>query len=562
MRNLPVDLTDDGLKTQLEPFMKRLTIVDYLCEKPKRKRFAHVTFHTRRNGERFLAVHGQEDVPHGPFKSPSTRRPPHPKAKLQLMGTDVYCMQSKRPPQEFALKALEHTAEQRKKTSQDTVEEEPAVSFSLFSFSCGHCTFVHDQLAYIPEAPRADSGIVRFSKRNVVVKLDNKIVIRIPLNTVVNLVWFGDGCLTLTLSAVPLFFSHVPSIETLIAQFLGHSLNGDGKIQMLKSSRSRLCSLGGEHAEVVGLCLVYQFKVSPVDLSRKIRELERREITVMRYDLSSTPRINMGGYLPQLNALKTELADYTKNRSLPFDILYQLQALAYNAYLPPTTVLGLAKELYRLFRSDKAAGRKPISVDAMRKLFNMIDWPFPHGEPTDFEVDSLVAALQQNEREIQAGLVQREGLFNSTQNLARIHRVMVSPTRITLHGPEMEPKNRILRKYPNHHEFFIRVQFCDENGEDLYFTPQVGYDDIYARFKNVLKNGIQIAGRTYQFLGFSHSSLRSHSVWVGLHDSGSSCSALRLTILLTTSSLRPLLTTTAPFKHTSPLSKPSVTSLV
>jgi hypothetical protein len=211
-----------------------------------------------------------------------------------------------------------------------------------------------------------------------------------------------------------------------------------------------------------------------------------------------------------------ELADYTKNNSLPFGVLFQLQALAYNAYLHPATVMSLTKELRHIFRDDKTARKRPISVDAMKKLFDTIDWPLPHGIPEYFEVSSLVAALKQNEQEIQEGLAQRDGLFGPTQNLARINRVMVTPTRITLHGPEMEPKNRILRKFPNHHDHFIRVQFCDENGQDLYFNPRVSYDDIYARFKNVLKHGIQIAGRTYTFLGFSHSSLRSHSVWVSL----------------------------------------------
>jgi hypothetical protein len=37
MRNLPIDLNEDGLKTQLEPFMKQLHIVDFICEKPKKK---------------------------------------------------------------------------------------------------------------------------------------------------------------------------------------------------------------------------------------------------------------------------------------------------------------------------------------------------------------------------------------------------------------------------------------------------------------------------------------------------------------------------------------------
>jgi hypothetical protein len=36
---------------------------------------------------------------------------------------------------------------------------------------------------------------------------------------------------------------------------------------------------------------------------------------------------------------------------------------------------------------------------------------------------------------------------------------------------------------------------------------------IYLRFKKILRDGFPIAGRLYKFLGFSHSSLRSHAVW-------------------------------------------------
>jgi hypothetical protein len=94
-----------------------------------------------------------------------------------------------------------------------------------------------------------------------------------------------------------------------------------------------------------------------------------------------------------------------------------------------------------------------------------------------------------------------------------IHKVNVTPTGITLHGPDPEAKNRILRRFPDHSDYFIRVQFCDEDGTDLQFNAKVSNEEIYQRFKSVFKNGIAIGGRVYGFLGFSHSSLRSHSAW-------------------------------------------------
>lgn len=495
--------------------MKRLSIDNYLCEKPKRKSFGNITFLNPRDGEVFLAVHGQNDLPpQGLFM----RGRPRPQSNLQFMGTDVYCKLSNRKPQEFALRTIEHTVEERKKPSQTVVEEEESsLYFNLHDFSCGHCSFYSGQLAYIAEVHWWDRGTVKFTKRNMLIKLDRRILIRVPLNTVIHLVWSVDGSLTVTLSTAPLFFRNETSVDQLAAQLLNTGLKGRNNGNLAGPNRTRLCSLEGKHADVVGQCLVYQFHVSALDFSSNIQELKTKyEITLIRDDLPvlHVPPVSLGEFTFQLKALRKELADYTRDNSLPFGILFQLQALAYNAYLHPATVLSLAKTLRRDFKSRKAEGKRPISVDAMRKLFDMIDWPSPHGDPEDFQVSSLFMALLENEHEIQEGFAQRNGLFGPTQNLARIHKVTVTPTRITLHGPEMEPNNRILRKFPNHHDYFIRVQFCDENGQDLYFNPRISYDDIFTRFKNVMKRGIEIAGRTYTFLGFSHSSLRSHSVWV------------------------------------------------
>jgi hypothetical protein len=96
-----------------------------------------------------------------------------------------------------------------------------------------------------------------------------------------------------------------------------------------------------------------------------------------------------------------------------------------------------------------------------------------------------------------------------SQNVAIIHRAKVMPSGVHLFGPEPESNNRILRKYPGQHEYFLRVQFCDEDGQPVRFNPRISNDRIYhGRFKEVLEHGINIAGRVYKFLGFSHSSLR------------------------------------------------------
>lgn len=95
-----------------------------------------------------------------------------------------------------------------------------------------------------------------------------------------------------------------------------------------------------------------------------------------------------------------------------------------------------------------------------------------------------------------------------------IHKILVTPCGVYLHGPEPEPTNRVLRRYASHIDNFARVVFQDEDGSSVRYDPGASQDVIYhERFKGVLDGGVIIAGRVFSFLGFSHSSLRSQSCW-------------------------------------------------
>ncbi|PWY81018.1 rna-dependent rna polymerase [Aspergillus eucalypticola CBS 122712] len=508
MHNVPAQLSDQGLMKEMEPIMKRLGILDFLCDKPKRKSIGFLVFYRPEDGERFLVLHGQEEIP-GTMNARGKQRL---RSKLKIMGADVFCSRSKKAPSKFAIQNLQHMAEQRVKDTLHKYEDNQHISFRLLGFSCGYTMFQGEHFGYVPEVQWSDTGLMKFMKRAIIVKLEtSKHHIRIPLSTVIELIWSRDGILTLTLFTVPYFFTHKGSDPLTVAFQMLQLFSS--KYHATPPSRSRMCSLSTAHADVAGQCLVYQFRVPYVDLMKDIHDLKEWEIPILRYDILPINAPPRGAFQVQLKALMDELATCTRNNSLPFGILFQLQALAYNAYLLPRTVQSLTQELVKSYKEDAAAQRRPISVLALKKLFDLIDWPSPHSNPTDYEVGALMAAVKQNQKDVLQDLAVSGDMLGPSENLTPIHKVMVTPTRVTLHGPELEPRNRILRRFPKHHDFFIRVQFCDENGQDLHFNSRVRYDDVFARFKHVLTHGIQIAGRTYSFLGWSHSSLRSHAVW-------------------------------------------------
>lgn len=480
VHNLPGNLSKDSLKNQLEPFMRSLAITDYDCEKPRKKRFGHILFLNQSDGERFLAHHGEE--------CQAGRR--RPLSKLNLLGSQVLCKPSHRKPDEFDLRALANEVQERTNPSRIIEDEGGSVSFILSTASCGYTVFVDNEFSYVREVELQHYDTIIFRKRNITVHLGNTRRIKIPLSTIYELVWSKHGSMLLTLITVPLFFQ----------------CDGD--------SRIRLTSPGDPQAAVIGQCLVYEFQVvsSSSNLRARMGKVAEYDLSVINYEFKRVH--NFDSWHSQLTLLRDRLGEYTRAGTLPFGILFQLQALVYNGYLPPNTVLGLTRKLASIFKTRKVQGRRPISVNSMKRLFNLIDWPSPFGDPEEFGIERLLGVITGNDKDLCDGTIEAETLFQPAPHLAHIHRVVVTPSRITLHGPETEPLNRILRRFPNHHEYFIRVQFCDENGEDIYFNPRINNSLIFARFKNVFANGFQIAGRTYTFLGFSHSSLRSRSAWV------------------------------------------------
>ena len=104
LQNLPSHLTDQGLKDQLSRFTKTLSIQDWSCQKPRKRPFGFLTFLHPRDGERFLKQY-----------QPGTRQSA---SLLVLSGQRIQCKRSKKIPDEFLLKSMIKTAEDRLKAQQ------------------------------------------------------------------------------------------------------------------------------------------------------------------------------------------------------------------------------------------------------------------------------------------------------------------------------------------------------------------------------------------------------------------------------------------------------------
>lgn len=108
-------------------------------------------------------------------------------------------------------------------------------------------------------------------------------------------------------------------------------------------------------------------------------------------------------------------------------------------------------------------------------------------------------------------------------NCFLLRRVIITPTSMYPLQPTIEPMNQLQTKYKDHADRFLYVEFTDEDLTPIKPVPdqQGNYNNtdsdqngkIYDRVYSILRRGIRIAGRAYEFVGTSLKDLKSHSCW-------------------------------------------------
>jgi RNA-dependent RNA polymerase len=98
------------------------------------------------------------------------------------------------------------------------------------------------------------------------------------------------------------------------------------------------------------------------------------------------------------------------------------------------------------------------------------------------------------------------------------HHVIITPSRILLEGPYTTQSNRVIRHYLEHDptlaERFVRVEFRDEDHLAYRWDGDVdGTWFLQQRVGGILRHGFELGGRAFEFLAYSTSALREHSVW-------------------------------------------------
>jgi hypothetical protein len=501
IRNVPIFIGDSELEKFIEPILKSLSINTFACRKVG-STYANLTFVNLREGQNFLAMHGQGKMP------------------LRISGTPIYCSTSTKPPDKFQLRSLEMEAKKKKQNKISRVEDQrnqkvnetTVHKFNSSSVSCGVWEYVGSELRFSCQITWKSPGEVKFARKSLIIILQSGYRIDISYTSIQALTIGGHSRQSFTLS-----LHHTPTfsnidLETLLKQKLMIAASKYRK----KTPRIRIPCLGSEHKTIAQSCLVYRIELTSI-LERQGRGLRfSPDIPTAIYQRtrSQQPQNPFTTEFRRMNDAFTSssFSDGEKFITRGFPTLFQMQKLAQNGYLPPASVIELLPEA--ILMSERSG--VDIAAEVIRKLFHQINFRGPETEAHNFDTQSLIELLRYNEErvKIEGRRTTPSARTAQSSNQANIYRAKVTPSGVYLYGPTAETMNRVLRQYSNNLEYFLRVQFCDEDGQPVRYNPQVSNDEIfYGRFKKVLQDGINIAGRTFGFLGYSHSSLRAQTCW-------------------------------------------------
>ncbi|KAL5594038.1 hypothetical protein BROUX41_001090 [Berkeleyomyces rouxiae] len=519
LSNVPRQCPQKVVADNLMPYLEKLQITEFTCIKMRQKPSARILFVKKEEAELFLSRY--------PATVPLN-------SKLIIVGAKIVASAGRVIPDSVEIMHAKHVTKERKKYEVALKTQEQLISQPIHAtatqLTCGKCHIFPDgKMAHVAEGWSLSAASVKFSRLSMFITFRDKSQIEIVYQSIWEVASSANNELMFTLQYPPRFFRPV-SLET---QFSSLNMSGKKAANYKKVRSSYLPSIQN-HSYIANMCLVYKITIkgNSGTFQNLISSLHKRDLfnLVDQYDFETvTP--NAGSdllFLESYNNLMALLRDSAVETELTFPVCFQLQAMVWNNYLTPDLVIKLIELIREKIRRNieqakkqQAKGNQPIplrqplfSVDAYKKA--MFDIPYPTNSADVESLNPLVIfkELEKTQKELDSSMAMGR-VYNRNMNDKQVlvHKACVTPTRITLQGPEYESKNRVLRKFSGYLDYFLRVQFCDEDGEDLRFSGRISNEELMDRFKEVFKTGIQIGGRLYKFLGFSHSSLRSHSAW-------------------------------------------------
>ena len=188
-----------------------------------------------------------------------------------------------------------------------------------------------------------------------------------------------------------------------------------------------------------------------------------------------------------------------------YQIAFRVHAILCKRLIAPATLLDLVPTLEQIIQDLEC----DEVINILKHFGQLIGEPeqgMANWNPREFLED----CINNRATTVARRVVSRE----EAARLFECYHVTITPTSQLLSGPIPETSNRVLRWYPDYQDHFLRVDFVEEDGNNLRVDREVNTPKfVQERFGGVLKHGIKVAGRRFEFLAYSQSALREHAVW-------------------------------------------------
>lgn len=187
---------------------------------------------------------------------------------------------------------------------------------------------------------------------------------------------------------------------------------------------------------------------------------------------------------------------------LAWPLGYQVDALVRNRVMDPEEILKIKPEVEEVLKSkgpEYCAGLLRFYGEQLQMMW------YSDASQSRESIEETFRRCREDYRHAATPLT--EDLFNC------LH-VFVTPSGYSLDGPFPERTNRVIRKFPEKKNHFLRVTFVDEDNLRLRFDNRTDARSfLNSRVGGILRNGLTVAGRHFEFLHYSQSALKDHAVW-------------------------------------------------
>lgn len=327
----------------------------------------------------------------------------------------------------------------------------------------------------------------------------------------------GNTHFIISLEAPPLAFRKVQNVEETHDDkvniwderqtwYRQTSIEADPRLAA--SRRTQLCN---EDSYIdIGRWLCYRFTCSSAfqPLAQQLRVvLAKHNIPVHQQSvqcIAPEPRSQWDwlGTSEPSDAAATSSLDLFNSKivHLPFTVQYQLEACISQGCLHESTIS--TNWVEHLLAQDKGPSGdrfNPQYPRATRLLEKVLESKQRFYNPFDiFHFGQQISLAQKHIPEY----------------CTMVRSATVTPTTIYFNGPSVDTSNRVIRKFREHEDRFLRVKFRDESYKGTVMTfDDDTTDELFTRVNRVLKNGIVVGDRHYEFLAYGNSQFREHGAY-------------------------------------------------